>query len=158
MSDSIFGTAQLTVIKSVSAVTAAAAYAAGNAVGAKRVLVDAVRQPKTGILHSVAILDRSSQRAPLTMLFFDSNPLVATITDKAAFVFSTDDLKLCAQVLIAASDYTTTNVKAYAQLAGLNIPIKILAGQSLYLAVVTTGTPTYAAVDDVQIEIGLLID
>lgn len=147
-----------TVIKSTAAVTAAA-YSAGNAVGAKRTLTSAVRSSGgSGILQSVAILDRANQKAAMTVFIFDSDPAAATITDKAAFVFSTDDLKVIAQVNIGAGDYVTTNGKAYAILSGLNIPLLAVGGTSLYAAVVTTGTPTYAAITDVQVEFGILQD
>jgi hypothetical protein len=94
----------------------------------------------------------------MTIFIFDSDPSSATITDNAAFVFSTDDLKVIAQISIAAGDYVTTNSKAYAQISGLSIPVKAASGTSLFAAVVTTGTPTFAATTDVQLEVGILQD
>ncbi|MBX4216246.1 hypothetical protein KW797_04860 [Candidatus Parcubacteria bacterium] len=146
-----------TVIKSAVVVTAAA-YSAGNAVGALRTLTNAVRTPGTGILQSVTLLDRANQKQPMTLFIFDSNPAAATITDKAAFVFSTDDLKVIAQVNIGAGDYTTTNSKAIANLGGLAIPLKAASGTTLYAVLVTSGTPTFAATTDVQLEVGILQD
>jgi hypothetical protein len=147
-----------TVIKSVSVVTAAA-YSAGNAVGAKRTLASAVRSSGgTGILQSVTLLDRANQKAAMTLFIFDADPTAATITDKAAFVFSTDDLKVIAQVNIGAGDYVTTNGKAIALISGLQIPLQAASGTSLYAALVTTGTPTFAATTDVQLEFGIMQD
>jgi hypothetical protein len=146
-----------TVIKSAVVVTAAA-YSAGNAVGALRTLTNAVRTPGTGILQSIGILDRANQKAAMTVFIFDSNTLAATITDKTAFVFSTDDLKVIAQVSIGAGDYVTTNSKAIAVLSGLNIPLKAASGTTLYAVMVTTGTPTFTATDNVQVEFGILQD
>jgi hypothetical protein len=148
-----------TIIKDTSVVTAAA-YTAGNAVGAKRTLTSAVRvNGGTGILQSVTLLDRANQKAAMTLFIFDANPAAATITDKAAFVFSTDDLKVIAQINISASDYVTTNSKALVTYGGLGIPLKNAeASTSLYAALVTTGTPTFAATTDVQLEIGILQD
>jgi len=147
-----------TVIKDATVVSTSPAYSAGDAVGAKRTLANAVRSAGTGILQTVAILDRSNQKAAMTVFIFDADPTNATITDNAAFVFSTDDLKVIAQVNIAASDYVTTNSKAYAIISGLSIPVRAASGTSLYCAVVTTGTPTFAATTDVQIEVGILQD
>jgi hypothetical protein len=146
-----------TVIKDASVVTAAA-YTAGNAVGAKRTLANAVKTAGTGILQSITLLDRANQKAGMTVFIFDADPTNATITDKTAFVFSTDDLKVIAQISIAAGDYVTTNSKAIAQLSGLSIPVKAASGTSLFCAIVTTGTPTFAATTDVQLEVGILQD
>jgi hypothetical protein len=147
-----------TVIKDTTAVSTTPAYTAGDAVGAKRTIANAVRTAGTGILQSVAILDRANQKAAMTLFIFDADPTNATITDNAAFVFSTDDLKVIAQVSIGAGDYVTTNSKAYALISGLNIPLKAASGTSLFAALVTTGTPTYAATTDVQLEYGILQD
>jgi hypothetical protein len=147
-----------TVIKDATVVSTSPAYTAGDAVGGKRTLANAVKTAGTGILQSIAILDRANQKAAMTVFIFDADPTNATITDNAAFVFSTDDLKVIAQINISASDYVTTNSKAYAIISGLSIPVKAASGTSLYCAVVTTGTPTYAATTDVQIEAGILQD
>jgi hypothetical protein len=147
-----------TVIKDVAAVTIGA-YSAGNAVGAKRTLANAVRSSGgTGILQSITILDRANQKAAMTLFIFDADPTNATITDKVAFVFGIDDLKVIAQVSIASSDYVTTNTKALALISGLQIPLKAASGTTLYAVLVTTGTPTYAATDNVQVEFGIMQD
>lgn len=139
-------------------VVTAAAYSIGNAVGAKRTIAGAVLTAGTGILESIVLLDRANQKAGMTLFIFNADPTNATITDKAAFVFSTDDQKVIAQISIAASDYVTTNNKAIAVKSGLAIALKASAGTTLYAALVTTGTPTFAATSDVQIEYGILQD
>lgn len=148
-----------TVIKDHTAVTAAG-YSAGNAVGGKRTLTNALRSNNgTGVLESVSILDRANQKAAMTLFIFEADPSAATITDKSAFVFSTDDLKVIAQVSIATTDYVTTNSEAIAQKTGLGIALKGANGNtSLYAALVTSGTPTFAATTDVQLVYGILQD
>lgn len=147
-----------TVIKSVSAVTAAA-YSIGNAIGAKRTFANAVRSAGgSAILQSVTLLDRANQSSPMTLYIFDSDPTGGTIADKTAFVFGVDDLKVIAQVNIVAGDYTTTNTKCIAQIIGLGIPLKAASGLDLYGVLVAKGAPTFAATDNVQLEIGLLQD
>jgi hypothetical protein len=147
-----------TVIKDTTAVSTSPAYSAGDAVGAKRTIANAVRTQGTGVLESVTILDRANQKAGMTLFIFDADPSAATITDNAAFVFSTDDVKVIAQVNIASSDYVTTNSKAVAQKTGLGVALKVASGTTLYAALVTTGTPTFAATTDVQLEYGILQD
>lgn len=140
------------------AVTASSAYVAGYAVGGKQTLANAVRANGTAILDSIMVLDRANQKAALDILIFESDPSSATITDHAAFVFSTDDLKVLARIPVAAGDYVTYNGKATATLKGLGVVLKAASGTSLYAAIVTSGTPTFAATTDVQVRYGLLQD
>lgn len=147
------------VIKDTTAVSTSPAYTAGDAVGGKRTLTNALRTSGgTGVLESIHILDRANQKAAMELFIFDSDPSAATITDNSAFVFSTDDLKVLAHVTIAASDYITINSKAVATIKGLAIALKGNATANLYAALVTTGTPTYAATTDVQLIFGVLQD
>jgi len=147
-------------IKDTTAVSTTPAYTAGDAVGGKRTITGALRTSNgSGILESIQILDRANQKAAMELFIFDSNPAAATITDNAAFVFSTDDLKVLAHVTIAATDYITINSKAVATIKGLGIALKGAdSSTSLYAALVTTGTPTYAATSDVQLIYGILQD
>jgi hypothetical protein len=148
-----------TGIKDTTAVSTSPAYTAGDAVGAKRTIANAVRvSGGTGILESIILLDRANQKAAMELFIFDSDPSAATITDNTAFVFSTDDLKVIARVSIAATDYVTINSKAVATVKGLGIALKASGSTSLYAALVTTGTPTYAATTDVQLIYGILQD
>lgn len=147
-------------IKDTTAVSTSPAYTAGDAVGAKRTLTSALRISNgTCILDSITILDRANQKAGLEILIFDANPTNATITDNAAFVYSTDDLKVVARITVSASDYVTLNSKAVVCLRALGVAITGADGStSLYAAVVTTGTPTFAATTDVQVSFGFLQD
>ena len=147
------------VIKDTTAVSTTPAYTAGDAVGGKRTITNALRTSGgSGILESVQILDRANQKAAMELFIFDSDPSAATITDNAAFVFSTDDLKVLAHVTIAATDYVTINSKAVATIKGLGVALKGNATSTLYAALVTTGTPTYAATTDLQLIYGILQD
>jgi len=139
-------------------VVTAASYSAGNAVGGKRTLANALGATSgTGILESITILDRANQKQPMTIFLFSDNPAAATITDHAAFQFSTDDLKVIAQITVAASDYVTTNSEAIACKSGLGVALKSVS-QTVYAAVVTSGTPTFAATTDFQVTWGFLAD
>jgi hypothetical protein len=145
-------------IKDTTAVSVSPAYTAGDAVGGKRTLANAVKAAGTGVLESIVILDRANQKAAMKIIIFDADPTVATITDNAAFVFSTDDLKAVAVIDIPATAYVTLNTKAIASVNGIGAVVKAASGTSLYAAVVTTGTPTYAATTDVQVVFGILQD
>lgn len=138
-------------------VSTSPAYTAGDAVGGKETLTSAVRISGGYVeLDSIEVIDRSNQKPALTILVFDSDPAAATITDNAAFVFSTDISKLVAQVLIAQADYTTTNSIGVACIGAIKKVIKASGSANLYAAVVTTGTPTFTGTTDITIKYGFL--
>lgn len=149
---------KMAVIKDTTAVTASSAYSDGNAVGGKRTLANALGAAGTGVLESIMLLDRANQKPALEIYIFDADPTNATLTDKTAFVFSTDDLKVLARISVATGDWVTHNSKATACIKGIGAALKS-AGTSLYAAVVLNGsTPTFAATTDFQIIVGILQD
>jgi len=129
-----------------------AAYAAGDSIGGKITLTDAMRvSGGTGVLSGITLIDRANQKPALEIFLFDSNPAAATITDQAAFVFSTDDLKVIAKIVVAAADWTTINSKATAELANLNRVVKASGSANLYAAIVAGGAPDFVASTDLQL-------
>jgi hypothetical protein len=148
---------KMAVIKDTTVVSTSPTYTSGDAVGAKRTLANALTSIGTGVLESITVLDRANQKATLEIFIFDADPTNATITDNAAFVFSTDDLKVLARIEVGPSDYVTINSKAVATIKGIGVALKA-AGTSLYVVVVTTDTPTYAATTDLQLIFGILQD
>lgn len=158
-SENVIGTSPepRSVITINPTVSTSPAYTAGDAVGGKETLTSAVRVSGGYVeLDSIEVIDRSNQKPALTILFFDSDPSAATITDNAAFVFSTDISKLVAQVLIAQADYTTTNSIGVACIGAIKKVIKASGSANLFAAVVTTGTPTFAGTTDITIKYGFL--
>lgn len=139
---------------SVAQTVTAALYASGNAIGGKITLANAVAEAAgASLLHQIVILDRSNTKPSGYILIFNADPSAATITDKSAFVFSTDDLKCVARIPVAASDYASINSKAVADLNNLGRLIKATAGTTLYAAFVSDGVsvPTFAATSDLNI-------
>lgn len=143
----------------VTQVTNASAYEAGDAVGGKITITNAMRTSGgTGILQSIHLVDKANQKAAMELLIFDSDPSAATITDDTAFAYSTDISKQIARISIAASDYTTINSIATVNLGGLSKVLKASGSVNLYAALVTTGTPTYVSTSDIIITFGILQD
>lgn len=146
-----------TVVTPTITVSTSPAYTAGDSIGGKITLTNAVRiSGGITLLQSVMILDRANQRATGTILLFDADPTVATITDNAAFVFSTDDLKVIATVPVNASDYVAINSKAVATLRNIGAEVRAMSGRNLFAAFVVTSTPTFAAATDLQMEFGFI--
>lgn len=133
------------------------AYTAGDAIGGKITIANAVRvSGGVSILQSIHILDRANQKPAGTILIFNADPSAATITDNSAFVFSTDDLKVVASIPVAAFDYVTINSKAVATLRNIGAEVKVASGTTLYAAFVAANTPTFVATSDLQLIFGLL--
>ena len=150
----------LTSLVELDLTVTAELYAAGDSVGGKLTLANALRVASgTAILDSIHVLDRSNSKAGLAILIFSADPGAATITDGAAFVASTDDVKVVAIVPLAATDYTTVNAKAYATLKTLGIVVKASAAStSLFAAIVCVGAPTFVSTTDVHVKFGFLQD
>lgn len=145
------------VVTPTITVSTSPAYTAGDSIGGKITLANAVRiSGGTTLLQSIMILDRANQKPTGTILVFNADPAAATITDNAAFVFSTDDLKVVAPIPVNTFDYITINTKAVAMLRNLGAEVKAASGTTLYAAFVTTSTPTFAATTDVQIAFGFI--
>lgn len=138
-------------------VSTSPAYSAGDSIGGKITLANAVRAAAgITLLQSIQILDRANQRPTGTILIFSADPAAATITDNAAFVFSTDDLKVVATVPVNTSDYVQINSKAVAQLRNIGAEVKAASGTTLYAAFVVSSTPTFAATTDLQLTFGFI--
>ena len=140
-------------------VSTSPAYTAGDNVGGKITLTGVQTAAGKGVvLYSIHMLDRAAQSLGGNILLFNADPTVATITDNAAFVFSTDDLKEIARIPFSASDFVTVNSK---QVADLNFSPKVISlpsGVDLYAAIVLTSTPTFAATTDLQVAFGFIRD
>ena len=139
-------------------VSTSPAYAAGDCVGGKQTLTNAIRVAGNGsILNTINVYDSANQKAAISILFFDADPTAATITDNAAFTISTDTSKLVGKIDIAAADYVTINTRAYACKNALSLgPLLPSSGKNLYAVVVTSGTPTYAATTDLIFTYGFI--
>jgi hypothetical protein len=96
------------------------------------------------VLDSLTVTDGANQKAALTVLFFESDPTAATITNNAAFALSTDLTKVVGKVNVLTTDYETIDSKAVACLRGLNLTLEASGSATIYAACLTTGTPTYA--------------
>lgn len=135
------------------------AYSAGDSIGGKITLTGALRvSGGTGVLQSLTLLGRSNQKFAGTLQIYNADPAAATLTDNAALVNSTDDLKIIANIPVAASDWVTINSKAFASLRNLGAVLKAASGTSLYASFTLTTTPTFTATTDVQMIFGILQD
>lgn len=139
-------------------VSTSPAYTAKDAIGGKITIAGAIRAAgATSILQSLMLLDRSGQKPTGYILLFNADPTAATITDNAAFVSSTDDAKIIAQVQVAAADWATPGTtKSFASIRNIGALVEAASGTTLYAAFVCDNTPTFVATTDLQIIWGFL--
>lgn len=153
-----FGGETVVVTPTVT-VSASPDYSSGDSIGGKITLTNAVRvSGGTGVLQSIVITDKANQSPEGTILIFDADPSAATITDNAAFVFSTDVTKVIASVPVVTADYATINSTSVATLSNLGRVVKAASGTSLYAAFVTTTAANLASTSDIGLRFTILQD
>lgn len=133
-------------------------YADHDQVGTVLTLADAFPGgcPKRGMIESVSVVDKSSQKSALTLHFFDASPTVAS-SDNAALNISDAELadKYLGKVEIAAGDYQDLSAAAVATVKALGLIVKSTT-TALYCQVESGGTPTYGSTSDLVLKVGLV--
>ncbi len=150
-------------------VSVSPAYTAEDQVGGVNLLTDMVAADGgTCLLQSVVVTDSAKQKAALTLYFFDDVPTITSV-DNGAFDLLDAQLALTCigHVLIPAANYQDSSSNSEATVTDVGLVLKSNAGhntasppagsnkRSLWCVVKTTGTPTYAAVSDLTIKLGI---
>lgn len=134
-----------------------ATYAAGDTLGDQSPIeITAARSVDgTGTLQSVTVQDLESQNSELVILIFDADPSATTFTDANALDVDPADLpKLIAFIKVEAADYVDFDNNSVAHIGELNKPFKCVGTDKLYVAVMSSGTPTYVA-DCLSVSLGI---
>lgn len=126
--------------------------APGDSIGGKITLTNAMEVSSgSAFLDQIMMIDRANQKPVGEIFIFESNPAAATITNNAAFVFSTDDTLVQARIVVASGDWSTVNSKGVLCLSNLCKAVKANGSKDLYAAfVLGTGTPTFTATTDLK--------
>lgn len=135
-------------------VSASPDYSAGDSIGGKIVLANAVRiAGGTARLENLVITDKANQKPSGYILIFNADPSAATITDNAAFVMSTDLTKIIARIDVSAADYITlgTDNIAVADVPYSGRLLKSAATTSLWAAWIALSAPNLASTSDLQL-------
>lgn len=149
-----------TYITEFTPVIDTAAYASGDLIGGKNSLLNTVRPGiLSGIISTIEIVDADSDAADIEIVFFTSDPSNTTFTDNAAFAPTDADAKkiICRQTL---DDYSLYSVNAVGNLYNINCPFKLTSNSAdtLYVALVSKGTPDYATTSDLFVRITIFQD
>jgi len=134
----------------------AGAYSAGDAVGGLLTFANAARVSTLGgVIKNVLIIDDAGQDAEMELWLFDVT--FTAMADNAAWAPSQADLRnlIC---VVPSSDgawYAAGTPSACDVECARRYDLE---GTSMFGQLVTRGTPTFAATDDVTVSIGLLRD
>lgn len=141
----------------VPLVTTAGAYGAGDCIGGKITVADAVRLPDlSGVLKSINVTFKSDNiTATLKVALFKGNPAASTLTDNEVPAVHANDLMKHIGSYALGAQYTDLGAHSSFQLDGINKPFQ-LAGADLYAALyLATGTPTLGTTSDAEIAFGI---
>ena len=134
-------------------------YAAGDVVGGKITLTNAMRITNgTGVLQSLTVVDTDDEKAPLTFIIFGAD--ITSPADNAAWTWNSADFsKVLGIVRVASTDYVSVGGESVATITGIGLPVVATGSTAhLYAVAVTTGTPTYGATTDFRPSFGFLRD
>ena len=150
-----------TKIITVTPTIEAAAYVAGDLVGGKlsfsNVLRPIANADHTGLIQSIIITDLGTQSAALDLVLFDVDPTNTTFTENAAFDIDDTDL-LTILGVAAITDWKAFNDNSVGLALNMAMPFNLGTNNTLYGALISRGTPTYASTTDLTVRIGVLQD
>ncbi len=107
-----------------------------------------------GTIESVVILDNAAQSAALDLVFFDADPSGTTFTLNAAFAPADADL-LKSIGAVTVTTYTEFSLNSMATKTATGIQFDPRTVPTVFGALITRGTPTYAAVTDITVRLGV---
>jgi hypothetical protein len=139
-------------VSAVTPVLDTAIYAAGDYIAKVECKNFFAKNAGAANLISLAVIDEAKQKAAFDILFFDADPTVASAVNAAIDIADSEmTAKFIGHLAVATGDYDT-------DLAGASLATKsniqlLLQGsgvsqspsQSVFLVLVSRGTPTYAA-------------
>lgn len=138
-------------------VSASSAYTANDAVGGLLTFASAAIDGfNSGIIDGLLIIDDAAQAAELDLVLFSAT-FTAT-ADNAAWNVAEASMENCIGH-ITLTDYAAGSANAVGTKSGVGIPFNLGAGNTtIYGQLVTRGTPTYAATDDLTVKLLLRKD
>jgi hypothetical protein len=144
-----------TLISQTPTVTAGA-YSAGDAVGGLLTFANAARVAgKGGVIKDILIQDNAGQDAQLELWLFSET--FTAMADNAPWAPSTADLlKKVAVISTADGAWFAAGTPSVARVECSQVYHCV--GEDLFGQLVTRGTPTFAATDDITVVLGLLQD
>ena len=137
----------------------AGAYSANDAVGGLITFADAAYKTfGSGVIQTILVIDDAKQSAELELHLF--NKTFTATSDNAAFDPTDGDLEnYIGFILVTTADYASLTDNSAASVSNVGLAFNLTSGgTSLFGQLVTRGTPSYAATDDLTIKLAILQD
>jgi hypothetical protein len=131
--------------------------AAGNGVASNPVAITLPTDwayPCAILVQNVMLVDEAKQNAAIDVLFYNQNPSATTFTDNSATDVADADMEKVAGA-VSLTTYFSLNDNSFAQATNCGVEVVMKAG-TLYVSLVSRGTPTYAAADDLRLKVGVI--
>ena len=147
----------LTVVVTDTPTITAGIYSANDAVGGLITFTNAVSPDlRTGTIQAFILIDDGLQSDATELHLFDR--AFTPTADNAAFAPSDADLlNHLGYVELATGDYTDFATNSVGFVKNQKLPF-VLNGTSLFGQLVTRGTPTYTATDDLTVKLVIIQD
>lgn len=146
------------IIAQVQPAIETSAYASGDLIGEKLTFSDVVKQYDRGgggLVQSSVLVDQAAQEADIDLILFDTDPTGTTFTDNSALDVADADMDKIVGV-VEFRTYYAFGDNSVGQSLNLALPFILSTGQDLYGALVSRGTPTYAAATDLIVRLNIL--
>lgn len=119
-------------------------HAAGDVLAVPTVLTAFTEADGYGILQSIVLNDKDDQGIALYVVVMDSNPTLGALNAACAITDANADFIL-GIIPVETTDWFDIGGCRIATIRNIGLPIKSVSGlTTLYLALVTRGTPTHA--------------
>jgi hypothetical protein len=136
-----------------------AIYAAGDVIGGRLTLTNAVRITSgTGILQDISMTTADAEALACRILIFDSQP-ATNPTDNNAFTWGSGDrARLLGVVDVASGDWITVAGTGICHKQQIGMVIAANGSLNLFAFIVATATPQFTAVSDLSVRFKFLQD
>lgn len=138
-------------------VTVSSAYVSGMCVGGVfSFLKPVAHDGGTAILSSLRLWDWDGQVPSLTLLLFNTDPVVDgwTLTDSVGAAAPINSTENPATISILTGDWISAGGVSVITISDINIPVDSAQGQNrtIYGAFVTTSTPTFTTTNSLRVK------
>ena len=134
----------------ITLVVAGGAMTTGDALGGK---IQFDNLPRSGVIHSIIINDAAKQSANIDVYFYTGD-IVGT-ADHDPFA-PTDIEQLLGTGVVLVDTWKANSDSSIGSVDNIGLPYNVPSG-TLYVHLVTRGTPTYVAATDVSIRLGIVV-
>lgn len=142
-----------------AAASFATPYSSGDVIGGANEVVGAALNSGQAVkLDSVVVLDAANQKSAIDLVFFNEAPANSIGADNAAYALNDADLaKVIGRISVAGADYVSSSTtNAEATLRDLELTLQPKAGsKSIFVAVISRGTPTYGSATDLKVKLSV---